>query len=118
MDDVYLEPRPRIVASMMKQNVGKCVTMMGIVAPEKISTDGSSFQMSTESDKEITVLLSSGLNELLDGIVEVTGTVDQQENLHCVVYRQLNSSESLDIEAYNAAIKMTHKFPNLCSYSQ
>uniref|UniRef100_H2YBZ9 Replication protein A 14 kDa subunit n=1 Tax=Ciona savignyi TaxID=51511 RepID=H2YBZ9_CIOSA len=118
MDEVYLQPRPRITASMMKQNVGSCVTMMGIVNSGKISSDGSSFQMSVGEDKEIPVLLSSPLNEVLDDVVEVTGTIDEQCNLHCVIYRKLESTVPFDIEAYNTAVQMTHKYPNLCTYQE
>jgi len=116
MDELYANPRPRITAGMLSKFIGKYVTMMGTVDSTKISSDGNSFQLST-GDRLVEVVMSTPLNELLDDIVEVTGKVDNNCNLQCIVYRKLSSSVEFNFEEYNKTLELIHKFPNCYSYA-
>ena len=116
MDELYAASRPRINAGMLSKFIGKYVTMMGTVDPTKISSDGNSFQLST-GDRFVEVVMSTPLNELLDDIVEVTGKVDNNCHLQCIVYRKLTSSVQFNFEEYNSTLELIHKFPNCYSYS-
>nr|CAB3265682.1 replication protein A 14 kDa subunit-like [Phallusia mammillata] len=116
MTELYDNPRPRITASMLPRFVGKNVTMLGTVDPGNISSDGSSFKLQTDEKTAVRVTLNAPLNEMLDDLVEVTGTVDNQCNLSGIVYHKVSSNVPFDFEEYNNTIDLMHRFPNLCTY--
>ena len=111
MDELYASPRPRVTAAMLPKYIDRCVTMLGTVDPGKISSDGNSFKLFV-GNRNVEVVMSTPLNELLDDIVEVTAKVDKQCQLQCIVYRKLNSSIPLNLEEYNLSVEFLHNTHN------
>ena len=116
MDELYTTSRPRITAGMLPQFIGKYVTVLGTVDPSKISSDGNSFKIST-GDRLVEVVMTTPLNELLDDLIEVTGKVDTNCHLKCIMYRKLTSNVEFNFEEYNNTVELIHKFPKCYSYA-
>ena len=114
-ENIYETPRPRASPAMLSGFTGQNVTVLGNVDPSTIASDGRSFSLEAAGDK-INIQMATPLNEMMEGLVEVTGKVDRNQNVHCVVYRMLKSNTPFVFEDYHTTIEMIHKNPSLLSY--
>jgi len=116
-ENIYAVPRPRCSPSLLSSYKGQNVTVIGTVAGgEAVAQDGRSFTLEAGSGGKMNVQMDAPLNEMLQGLVEVTGKVDQSCNVHCSVYRMLQSKEPFNFDDYHATVEMIHKNPSLLRY--
>jgi len=113
-ENIYGAARPRCSPALLSSYTGQNVTVLGTVDGNTIATDGRSFSLQAAGSK-MKVQLGTPLNEMLDGLVEVIGKVDQSCNVHCLVYRMLRQPDNIpfNFEDYHATIEMIHKNPSL-----
>lgn len=114
-ENIYAIPRPRCTPALLSSYTGQSVTVLGTVDSATISSDGRSFALQAGDSGKMTVQLATPLNEMLEGLVEVTGKVDQSCNVHCVVYRMLHQPDNIpfNFEDYHATVEIIHKNPSL-----
>ena len=116
MDELYMSPRPRVTASKMDQFIGKNVTLIGEVQGDSISNDGTTMKLASASNGGgvVTVRLTAALNELVQGLLEVTGKVVGRDELECLAYKALPVGEvPFDFDIYNEAIELQIAYPEL-----
>ncbi|CAK8697247.1 replication protein A 14 kDa subunit-like [Clavelina lepadiformis] len=116
MDELYATPRPRVTASMLPKYVGNNVTMVGLVDSGDIASDGNSFRLKVDDKTAVTVVMNTPLNELLEDVVEVTGTVNNQSHLQCITYRKITSTVEFSLDNYNKTVELAHSHPEYCTY--
>ena len=116
MDPLYENPRPRITQDQMGCFTGATVTMMGMVEDGSISSSGDSLVLTTKSKEQgkVKVTFGAPLNELVENLVEVTGTVMGNGSLRCEAYKMLPSSgETLfDLDTYNEVLNLKQQHIN------
>lgn len=118
MDEVFSVPRPRVNVSLLPKFIGKSVTIVGNVDSAKIAADGNSFVLSDGNDKNVKIMLDAPLNDMIEGIVEVTGTVDDRCNVQGVMYRVFDSTAKFNMEMYDKTVNLIHEYPEFGGYSQ
>ncbi len=114
MDEIFEQPRPRVTASMLSSHIGSLVTLMGQVKPDSISSNSLKIYTQSNAGGEVDIKFNTPLNELLEGTIEFTGTVEDHKSVQCMSYKLLSqTSGQFDFEAYNAAVEMIHNYPSL-----
>ena len=116
MDPLYENPRPRITTEQMGCFTGAAVTMIGVVEDGSISSSGDSLVLATKSKEQgkVQVTFASPLNELVENLVEVTGTVMGNGSIRCDAYKMLPSGEQnpFDLDTYNEVLNLRQQHIN------
>jgi len=115
MDPLYENARPRITVEQLGCFTGAMVTMMGMVEDGSISSSGDSLVLKTKGNNQgkVTVSFASPLNEMVENLVEVTGTVMGNGSIRCEQYKMLNCSESpFDLDTYNEVLNLKQQHIN------
>merc|ERR1712193_337759 len=105
--------RPRVLGSQLPRNVGRAVTVMGTVVANSLDHSGSHFRLNTADNQTVNVTMSLPLNERLDGLVEIHGTVDTPTDMTCHEYVMFppESALNFDMSAYEKALTFLHRLP-------
>ncbi|XP_077979285.1 replication protein A 14 kDa subunit-like [Glandiceps talaboti] len=101
-------PRPRVNASMLPQNQGKFVCLLGKV--KNVDPDQTAFVMTTSDQQDVRVFLPEPLNDVVDGIIEVIGEVGMNCEIQCHNYVNFGDTD-FDMTLYDEAIKMITDYP-------
>ncbi|KAK5855505.1 hypothetical protein PBY51_005602 [Eleginops maclovinus] len=111
MAGIFDVPKPRIICSMLSQNINKPVCFVGRV--EKVHPSGKTFTVCDGEGKTATVELNDPLDEELSGVVEVIGMVSNKGVIMATTYNMLREDKGVpfDLELYTEALKVIHDFP-------
>jgi len=102
--------KPRVNGSMLASFIGKNVCLLGLVA--NVDRSGFSFQLTAGDHQTVVVKLQEPLQELVQGLVEVVGSVTGKNEVMCSNFVQFpdEMSNGFDLDAYNKAVTLTQKF--------
>ncbi|XP_070565057.1 replication protein A 14 kDa subunit-like [Ptychodera flava] len=106
--EIITKARPRVNASMLPRYDGRYVCLLGRVG--SVSQDGSSFVLVSCDQQDVQILLSEPLNDMIDGIIEVIGVVENGCQVRCTNYVNFGDTD-FDMTLYNEAVKLTKEFP-------
>jgi len=104
--------KPRVNGSMLREYQGKNVCLIGTVS--NVDKSGYSFQLTTSDQQNVAVRLQEPLQDMIAGVVEIIGMVTGPSQVTCSGYIQFSDemSQSFDMEQYNKAVTLMHKFPD------
>jgi len=104
--------KPRVNGSMLREYQGKNVCLIGTVS--NVDKSGYAFQLTTSDQQNVSIRLLEPLQDMLHGVVEVVGSVSGSNQITCTNYTQFSEemTQNFDMESYNKAVIMMHKFPD------
>lgn len=113
MDSV--DPRPYVNGALLSKNIGKTVTVIGRVA--QMSPNGMELQIQLADGKEVKVQMEDQLTEPLEGYVQMTARVNRDNSLVAEKCISFGHGE-IDLDAFNKALQVMSRHPNLFSSSE
>ncbi|XP_035688181.1 replication protein A 14 kDa subunit-like [Branchiostoma floridae] len=102
MGDAFEQPRPRVNASMLPQNIGKFVCLMGEVMD--VDQNGLMFAVKTSDGQRVQINLPEPLEEMVAGTIEIVGEVANNCQINCQSY--ILFGQDFDMNLYDEAIKL------------
>ncbi|CAM1297704.1 RPA3 (predicted) [Pycnogonum litorale] len=98
--------KSRINGSMMSDFHGKLVCLLGQVAG--VDPNGMSFKLRACDGQIVTVQTSQAIQDNLEGMIEVVGTVTPRNTVMCTSYSAIPEEMTRDFDkaSYNEAVQL------------
>ncbi|XP_065193492.1 replication protein A 14 kDa subunit-like [Sycon ciliatum] len=104
-------PRPRVTSSMLGDFIGSTVCLAGqVVEVDQVSRQWARIQTGEGTQVQCRVTLGDEF-ELVDGFVEVLGTVADKNSIDMQFYASLGND--FDLGAYDEAVRLSAQYPEL-----
>ncbi|KAK2167985.1 hypothetical protein NP493_1249g00033 [Ridgeia piscesae] len=105
------QPRQRVNASMIPGLQGNGVCILG--KAHHADPSGMSFRLTASDDQDVVVRMTEPLQEDIQGLVEVQGSVNERNEVVCQSYILFpgENTENFDMTLYNKAIQLMKQVP-------
>jgi len=110
-----MEAKPYVNGSMLQNNIGNSVCLIGKIS--QMNPNGMELRVQASDGKEIKVVLEDQLEEPLDGYVQLYGRVNQDSSITSERLVSFGTGE-IDLDVYNKAITLMSAHQNLFSASE
>jgi len=101
--------------AMLRNYIGKVVSVIGKVL--HISPSGNQLQLRMSDGNDVVVTLKDSLEELLQGYIQVTASVEKDGTLtaeHIISF----GDREIDLKMYNEAVELASKYSELFTFSE
>ncbi|KAI0220829.1 hypothetical protein LSAT2_027702 [Lamellibrachia satsuma] len=106
-----MEPRQRVNASMIPGLQGSGVCVLG--KAHHPDSNGMMFKLTASDGQDVTIRMTEPLQELIQGLVEVQGQINERNEVICQSYILFpgENTENFDMTLYNKAIQLMKQVP-------
>ncbi|XP_015912965.3 replication protein A 14 kDa subunit [Parasteatoda tepidariorum] len=106
------QTRKRVTGASLSQYLGQYVTVFGEFM--QLESSGRTFTMKTASNDIVTVQLQEPVQDLLQGFIEVQGTVSHNNTIKCqhLISFPKEFYEKADMSLHNEVLSLASRFPD------
>ncbi|XP_023223347.1 replication protein A 14 kDa subunit-like [Centruroides sculpturatus] len=110
--DEHQTTKYRINGTLLSQYQGKNVCLLGCVIQR--DSNGMSFKLKASDNQIVVIQMKEPIQDSLEGLVEVQGTVTPRNSVLCDHYVEFpsDSASNFDMNLYNEAVQLMAQYPN------